>query len=64
MFSFGVFDLSGSFFIPSYPPSTGFPKLCLMFGCGSLHLFPSIAERSLSEDSHARHHYASTAEYH
>jgi hypothetical protein len=26
------------------PPSTGFPKLHLMFGCGSLYLFPSVAK--------------------
>ena len=30
-----------------------FPKLHLVFGSGSLHLFQSAAGRSLSEDSHA-----------
>ena len=28
---------------PSSPSSARFPGLCLMFGCGSLHLFPSVA---------------------
>ena len=38
----GILDFSGSS-IPS-SSSTRFPKLCLMFGCESLHLFPSVAE--------------------
>jgi hypothetical protein len=37
-FSCGALDPSGSF-NPSSPFSTGFYKLCLVFGCGSLHLF-------------------------
>lgn len=38
------------------PPNsfTRFPKLCLMFGRGSLHLFLSVAGWSLSKDSYAR----------
>ena len=36
--------------------STVFPKLVLMFDCGSLQLFPSVAGLSLSDDywSHQR----------
>ena len=33
---------SGSYNLSS-PSSTGFHELCLMFDCGSLHLFPSAA---------------------
>lgn len=31
------------FLVVLFCSSTGFPKLCLAFGCGSLHLFPSAA---------------------
>ena len=41
-FSCSVLDPSGSY-NPSSPSFSGFPKLLLMLGCGSLHLFPSIA---------------------
>jgi hypothetical protein len=37
---------------------------CSMFGCGSLHLFWSAAEWSLSEDSYVRLLYTSITEYH
>jgi hypothetical protein len=51
----------------SYNPSlssAGFPKCCLMFGCGSLHLFPSVARQSHSDDSYARLLSVSIAESH
>ena len=38
----GILCLSSSF-NPSSPSSTRFPKLHLMFGCGSLHLLSSGA---------------------
>lgn len=28
----------------SSPPSTGFPKLCLKFGCGTLHLLHQLLD--------------------
>lgn len=28
--------------LPSSLSSAGFPEFCLMFGCGCLHLFPSV----------------------
>ena len=34
---------------PFSPSFTGFPKLCLSFGCGSLHLLPVVGW-SLSDD--------------
>lgn len=39
----GVHDLFCSF-NPSSPSSVGLSKLHLIFGCGLLHLFPSVAE--------------------
>jgi hypothetical protein len=63
-FSCGVLDLSRC---PQSPPphsSTSLPKLCLLFGYGSLHLFPSAAGWSLSGDSYARLLSASRTEYH
>ena len=38
----------------SPPSSTGFLKICLMFGCGSLDLFLVVAGGKLSDDDHAR----------
>jgi hypothetical protein len=61
-FSYGVLDPSGSYILSSLS-SAGFPKLCWMFGCGSLHLFPSVAGWSLSDVSWARHQSMSTAEH-
>jgi hypothetical protein len=49
-----VLKLFGSY-NPSAPSSIGFPELYLMFGCGSLHLFSSVAGGSLSDDDWARH---------
>jgi hypothetical protein len=43
-----------SFLTPSPNSFTRLQEFCLMFGCGSLHLFWSDAEWSLSEDSYAR----------
>jgi hypothetical protein len=49
-FSCGALDLSK--LLTSIPhSSTKFPGLCLMFGCGSLHLSLSVAGGSLSGDS-------------
>jgi hypothetical protein len=48
----------------SFPSSAGFLELHLMFVCGSLHLFPSVAGQSLYNDNNVRHKYMSTAEYH
>lgn len=45
--SFRSLNLSPNF-------STRPPKLFLMCGCGSLHLFPLAAGRSLSEEGYAR----------
>ena len=38
-----------------FPPnsSTGLPELCVMFGCGSLHLIQPAAGWNFSEDSYA-----------
>jgi len=44
--------------------STELPELCLMFSCGSLHLFPTADGQSLSGDSYARLLSVSIAEYH
>ena len=52
-FSCGVLDLSGSL-NPLSPSSAWFPNAPLMFGCRSLHHFPSDARWSLSDDSYAR----------
>jgi hypothetical protein len=60
-----VLDPSGSYSSSSHPPFLqDSPKLHLMFGCGSLHLFPSVAGWSLSDDNWARHQSMSIAEYH
>jgi hypothetical protein len=48
-----AFDPSG-FYSSSYLSSVGFPEVCLMFGCGFLHLFPSAAGENLSDDDRAR----------
>ena len=40
------------------------PKLCPIFGCGSLCLFQSAGRWSLSEDSYARFLSANIIEYH
>jgi hypothetical protein len=61
-FSCGVLDLSGSFNSSSCC-SIGSPKLLLMFGCGSLHLFSSVAGCSLSDNSYARLPSVSVVEY-
>ena len=43
-----------SWFLNPYPNSSiRLPELGLMLGCGSLHLFQSVAEWSISEDSYA-----------
>jgi hypothetical protein len=39
------FDPSGSY-KSSSPSSMGFPELCLMFACGSLHLLLSAESRT------------------
>ena len=44
--------------------SKGFPELCLMFGCASLHLFPSVAGWSLVDDNWVRYQSMSKGEYH
>jgi hypothetical protein len=48
----------------SSPSSSGFPKLCLVFGCGSLHLFLTFPGRYLSDGDYSRLLSASRAEYH
>ena len=53
-FSCIVLDPSGSY-NPSSPSSEEFPKLCLLFGCGSLHLFPLTPRGSLSDFSFSSH---------
>jgi hypothetical protein len=40
--------------LPLPHSSTWLPRLCLLFGCGSLHLFPSAAGWNLSGDSYVR----------
>lgn len=62
-FSRGVLDLPGSL-NPSSPSSTGVPLLCLVFDCGSLHLFPVAARWSLSDGNWAGQWSMTTAEYH
>jgi hypothetical protein len=42
-------DLSGSY-NPSFLSPTEFPRYYLMFSCESLHLFPSVARWSLSNE--------------
>jgi hypothetical protein len=59
-----ILNLSGSFNPSSLLPSTRFPELPVMFGCGSLQLFPLASGGSLSEDSYARFLSTSIAEYH
>ena len=51
--SFGIF-IPSKFLNSSPNSSTRFPKLGIVFGCGSLHLFQSASGWSLSEDSYAR----------
>jgi len=59
----GILDPSG-FYNLSSPSFSTFPKLCLMFGCGSLHLFSEAAQWRLFDDSWARQGYMSIAENH
>lgn len=59
-FSCGVLVLSDSC-NPSPLSSTRFPGLCLIFGCGSLHLFLSVVGWKLSNNSYTRLLFA---EYH
>jgi hypothetical protein len=47
-----------------FPSSSGFPKLSLMFGCQSLHLFLPVVGWSFSDAGYAKCLSASTAEYH
>lgn len=47
-------------FLPFFHP---FPKLCLMFSHGSLHLFPLSTGGSLSSDDSARHRSVSKADH-
>lgn len=51
-FSCGILDCSGSF-DSSSTYSTGFPKLYLIIGCGSLHLFQSVPGWNLYGDIYA-----------
>lgn len=44
----GVPDACGSSH-PASPSSAGFPEFSLELGCGTLHLFPSVARWSLSD---------------
>ena len=61
-FPCGVLDPCGSY-NPSTLSSAGLPKLSLMFSCGSLLLFLSVAGWILSDDSYVRLLSASIAEY-
>jgi hypothetical protein len=56
-FSCIFFDSSGSL-SPISHSSIRCPELCLMFDCGSLHLFPSAFGWSLSGDSYTRFPFA------
>lgn len=59
----GFLNPSGSF-NSSSSSSVGFPELCLMFGCSSLHLFPWVTGGSLSDNNQIRHQSISITEYH
>jgi hypothetical protein len=48
---------------PSSPSSEGFPNFCLMFRCGSLHLFQSFAWW-ISNDKWDKHQSMSIEVYH
>ena len=61
-FSCSVLDPTGSL-NPSFH-SSRLSELCLMFGCGSLHLFPSAAGWSLSVGNHTRLLFKTLAKYH
>lgn len=52
-FSCSDSDPSGSYNL-FFASSTGFPKLCPVFGCGFLNLHFSVAGWSLSEEDYAR----------
>ena len=47
-----------------FPFSGGFPEISLMFDWESLHLFPPVVSRSLSDSLWARYQLMSIAEYH
>lgn len=59
----GILDNSGSN-SPSSRSSTGFLEYHLLFGCGSLHLLPSVVGWSLSDDDYASLWSTSIAYYH
>lgn len=61
MLSCVFLDPSGSY--NPFPSSARFPKLCLMFGCGFLHLLPSVSRCSLSTDNWARCKSVNMEEY-
>lgn len=46
------------------PPSLLQDSDFLMFGCGFLHLFPSVTGRSLSDNNYARLYSMNIADYH
>ena len=50
--SVGFIIMSLTYLAPKNPfsPSAGFPKLHLVFGCGSLDLFLSVAGESISDN--------------
>ena len=56
--------LSFSSLVMLLPTFADLLELHLMFGCGSLHLFPLTAGWSLSEDSYARILSTRITEYH
>lgn len=60
-FSCGIITTAGSY-NPLFLSSAGFPKLCLTFDCRSLHLLPTAARLSISED-HDPLHSAPVQEY-
>lgn len=62
--SCGVLDPTGSSNPYSFLSSVGFPKVRLMFDCGSLHLLPSLAGWSLSDGDCASFRSTSTVEHH
>jgi hypothetical protein len=61
--SCSVLDFSDSY-NPSPLSSKGFIILHIMFGWETLHLFPSVAGWSLSDDDYIRFLSMSIAEYH
>ena len=61
--STGAFNSSGYYNFSSLFPEW-LTKLCLMFGCGSLHLLPSVSDWSLYGDNWARYRLMNITEYH